>query len=320
MFRSVVAAVVFTCIALVSQTNLSAAEPADCPFPWLIGQFHYSDSTGESHTVTFDVIDQNAVRGSWAGSNGETGTEVVGWHPATKKIVVTGFESDGSYWQIEGTDVTTTSFSGHMVNGERDGTQNEGTFTITIKNTDLATTLFEGKDQNGEPVTIKGKFERLGKTATVEDFKEFGSLMVGRWSGDVTLIADWPGQKKKVGDKIISYATRRWVSDGHAIVATTHAGTAIGNEFWTFDPASKQIKISRTDSGGTFLDVTIWKETSTKWGWSIGGGQLDGKKLGGTGHWIFSGNGSTAVLQGDVTLDGEPLPKLKDTLTRLNEK
>ena len=46
-------------------------------------------------------------------------------------------------------------------------------------------------------------------TSTPKEFQEFGELMVGRWSADITLIADWPGMKKEAGEKLIGYCTAR---------------------------------------------------------------------------------------------------------------
>ena len=269
--------------------------------------------------VNFQKIDRNAIRGNWIGSDGTTATEVAGWHPDTNKILITGFESDGSSWQLDCPKVDKSGFSGHAIFREGDGAKQEGTFTLTLKSGDSAVTHFEGKDEKGESVTIDARFERVGSPSTPEEFHEFASLMSGRWSGDVTLIADWPGQNKKAGEKIIAYAHRNWASDQKAIVSSDNGGTACANELWHYDPVSKQIKISRIGSGGTRLEVTIWKETSEKWGWTTLGGLADGKKLTGTGHWVFKDQGKTAILQGDTTLAGKPLPKLKDVYTRLDQ-
>ena len=49
----------------------------------------------------------------------------------------------------------------------------------------------EGKDQDGKAVKIDARFKRIDTTSTPEDFREFGKLMVGRWSSDITLITGY---------------------------------------------------------------------------------------------------------------------------------
>lgn len=310
---------VLTCIAMLVSSSSTVTLAGDCPFPWAIGDFRYTSTTGEVSTVTFEAIDKNSIRGNWRGSKGETASEVAGWHGASQKIVIAGYESDGSYWHLDCPNVSKSGFSGKAIFGDRDGTQSTGEFKLTLKSEDVMVTHFAGTDQDGKAVTIDARFERIDTTSSPEDFREFGKLMVGRWSSDITLIAPWPGQDKKAGEKITGYANRRWVSDRRAVVATTTGGSAIGNEFWTYDPENKHIKLYRTDSGGTHIQVTVWKETPSRWAWKVAGGQLDGQQLSGTGHWIFQDNNRTAILQGDVSLGGKPLPKLKDLHTRLDD-
>ena len=99
----------------------------------MTGDFRFTDSTGESSTVTFEAIDKNSIRGNWRGSNGETATEVAGWHIASEKIVIAGYESDGSYWHLDCPNVDESGFSGQAIFGERDGTQSKGGFKLTLK-------------------------------------------------------------------------------------------------------------------------------------------------------------------------------------------
>ena len=157
----------------------------------MTGDFRFTDSTGESSTVTFEAIDKNSIRGNWRGSNGETATEVAGWHIASEKIVIAGYESDGSYWHLDCPNVDESGFSGQAIFGERDGTQSKGGFKLTLKNEDVMVTHFEGKDQDGKAVKIDARFKRIDTTSTPEDFREFGKLMVGRWSSDITLITGY---------------------------------------------------------------------------------------------------------------------------------
>ena len=78
-------------------------------------------------------------------------------------------------------------------------------------------------------------------TSTPEQFQEFGKLVIGRWSGDVTLIADWPGMKKKAGEKLINYRSAHWVADGKAFVDTAVGGETTSTAPWIYEPVTKKI-------------------------------------------------------------------------------
>jgi hypothetical protein len=157
-------------------------------------------------------------------------------------------------------------------------------------------------------------------SSTPQDFQEFGNLMVGRWSGNITLIADWPGMKKKAGEKLINYHTSQWAADGKAVTATAVGGETTAIWLWTFDPIAKQIRLRAVDSAGGSFDEVCWKESSTKWNIRItGGGLADGTKLEGAGHILFKDGGKSYVVEADVTLGGKPLPKLHDTYVKLNQ-
>ena len=125
-------------------------------------------------------------------------------------------------------------------------------------------------------------------TSTPEEFQEFGSLMVGRCSADITLIADWPGMKKKAGEKLVGYRDTRWVADGKGFISTSVGGETTGFDLWVYDPIAKQIQLSGIGSAGGSLRAVVWKESADKWGFKItGGGLADGRKCGGEGHFLF---------------------------------
>jgi hypothetical protein len=156
--------------------------------------------------------------------------------------------------------------------------------------------------------------------STPQDFQELGKLMVGRWSGDITLIADWPGMKKKAGEKLINYRTAQWAADGKAFTDTVVGGETTGISLWIFDPVAKQIRQRAVDSAGGSIDAIAWKEDSARWGFKVtSGGLADGTKMEGTGHLLFTDGGKSYVVEADVTLGGKPLLKLHDTYVRLNQ-
>lgn len=157
-------------------------------------------------------------------------------------------------------------------------------------------------------------------TSTAEEFQEFGHLNVGRWSGDITLIADWPGMKKKAGDKLIAYSTVRWIVDKRGFIWQTVGGETTGFELWLYNPISKRILWRGVDSEGGCMEAVVWKMDSDKWGFKvIGGGLADGRKHGGEGRLVFKDGSKTLVVEGKMTLGGEKLPKLRDVFTRLGQ-
>lgn len=156
--------------------------------------------------------------------------------------------------------------------------------------------------------------------SSFDDFKQFGKLLTGRWAGDITLIADWPGQQKKQGDKITGYATYKFIMDGKGIEWDDIGGTSAGKTLITYDASTKRIKTFHVDTGGGNWQTVIWKKSNTEWGWKLtGGGLVDGRKFGGKGLWVFSENGKEHIIKGAVTLDGKELPKLHDVYTRVNQ-
>ncbi len=312
--------VAITFVTKIDDPNLRTAEPEACPYPWMVGVFQYTDSTGEKSIVTFTQIDDNSIRGDWLGAKGETATEIAGWQPGAKRLVVAGFESDGTFWNIEAKEVHGSGFSGQGVFGERDGSLKRGDFELKAKNNDSSTTLFKGKDEKGADVTFEGRFERIGHTSTREEFEEFGNLLAGRWMGDITLIADWPGEVKKQGDKITAYATYQWIADGSGIEWSDVGGMGTSKTLIAYDAAAKTIRSFNLDAGGGTWQSTIWKKSDTDWGWIVANGSLnDGRKLTGQGSWLIEDKGNQHIIQGAVQLDGEELPKLHDVYTRVNK-
>ena len=157
-------------------------------------------------------------------------------------------------------------------------------------------------------------------TSTPQEFQEFGKLLTGRWAGDIKLIANWPGQEKKQGEKITGYSIYKFIADGQAMEWDQIGGTTTGKTLITYDASTKFIKAFHVDSGGGNWQTVIWKVSATEWGWKlVGGGLVDGRKFGGHGSWLFSDKGKTHVIQGIVSLNGKELPKLHDVYTRVNQ-
>ncbi len=158
------------------------------------------------------------------------------------------------------------------------------------------------------------------QTSTAAEFAELGNRLAGRWTADVTLIADWPGLDQKKGDKLVGYTDFHWAADKKAIVQTGKVGKAANLAMWTRDPVSEQITGRLVNTAGTVLNAVFWKETSDIWGFSMTGSISNGKKQEGSGQIVFADGGKTfAWISDNMTLDGKPIDKLRDVNHRLSD-
>ncbi len=153
---------------------------------------------------------------------------------------------------------------------------------------------------------------------TREEFVEFGNLNAGRWVGDITLIADWPGISKKQGEKVNSHLTVNWIADGSALAEKESVAESemTGIVMWHSD--TKQIKAHRVTTAGDTSETVFWKQEG-QWRWNHSGAVLGGKLLVGSGTVVSQDNGNTLIFDGTLFLDGEKLPQYHDVYTRVNK-
>jgi hypothetical protein len=147
--------------------------------------------------------------------------------------------------------------------------------------------------------------------------QEFGALMVGRWVGDVTLIADWPGFGKK-GDKVIGHFTVRWIADRKGLEDEGFSGQGTGKNIYFWDPGSKRIRQFGVDSGGTTGEYEFWKD-GTNWAFKGSGFLADGSRVEGQGAIRVSDGGNTITFEGKFTVGGKPALDLKDVYKRASK-
>ena len=152
---------------------------------------------------------------------------------------------------------------------------------------------------------------------TPKDFQEYGELMAGRWIGDVTLVADWPGFGKK-GEKIVAHLTVRWIADRKGLEAEAFGGPGSGRGFTFLDPGSARIKEYRVSSDGTAGSFEIWKKDG-KWLWRNKGHLADGTPFESSGETIVSESGNTITYVGTGTMAGKPMLPLKDIYRRMSK-
>ena len=155
------------------------------------------------------------------------------------------------------------------------------------------------------------------RTSSAAEFKEFGSLLAGRWVVDITLISDWPGEAKKQGDKITGYSNFKWIADGKGLQWDEVGGTSVSRSLFTYDARTRQIKAFRVGTG-MFWHLVIWKINDHEWGWQFTDASTgDGQELTGEGCWVFKKDGKSLDIVGSIKRDGKDLPKLRDVYTRV---
>ncbi len=147
-----------------------------------------------------------------------------------------------------------------------------------------------------------------------DPLKEYGELIVGRWLGDVTLVADWPGIGKQ-GEKVGGHWAVRWTADRRGLEDEWYGGNGTGKSIYFWDPTKKKIRNVGVDSGGTVFDVEIWKE-GDKWVSRGTGALADGTKTVGTTIANVKDGGNTIVFEGEGTVGGKPMLPLHDVYRR----
>ena len=161
--------------------------------------------------------------------------------------------------------------------------------------------------------------ETVAQETTAEDFKAFGDLWVGRWTADITLIADWPWTDKKAGDKVTVHQIHAWAADRKAII-DTNMGEETSTSLWGYDPYTKHIFAKFVSSAGMVFELSVAKETDSKWIWKVVSGGVGDSKLGGKGYYDFEDGGRILHIVGDVNIDGVATPKKLDhTYHRLDK-
>lgn len=157
------------------------------------------------------------------------------------------------------------------------------------------------------------------KKSSAEDFKQFGSMLIGRWKGDVAVLFDNPGGTEKQGDVIPRYDTFKWIADGHAVEWEFVSGSLTGKTFIFYDAANQYIRAANVGSDGGYWQSMIWKKNARQWGWKLtAGGLPSGQKVTGEGDWIFKEGSKTLNIQGTAVVDAEQL-KTDQVYTRVNK-
>ena len=158
----------------------------------------------------------------------------------------------------------------------------------------------------------------IGQTSSRAEFEEYCKTWEGRWIGDVTWIADWPGMGKK-GDKVTGYFESKIIADGNALSGVFYGGNGMETSIQYFDPGTKQIKGVAVSSGGTIFHWVVFKKEG-KWQiFDTASSLPDGRKFEGKGTLTISNGGKTLAWAGTATIGGEKSDPWQDVWRRVSK-
>ena len=158
----------------------------------------------------------------------------------------------------------------------------------------------------------------MSQQATRTDFNDLTKALAGRWVGQVTWVADWPGQGKK-GDKVTGYWEGKLTEDGNALTTKFFGGNGSASSMIVYDAVAKQIKEIVVDSGGTIFINIYSKVSPTKWAQTTTGSLADGSKIEGKYEANITENGNVWSWSGTTMIGGKKQDDLHDVWRRVSK-
>lgn len=150
-----------------------------------------------------------------------------------------------------------------------------------------------------------------------EDFQEFCKAIQGRWVGDVTWVADWPGLGKK-GEKVTCYWEGRVAEDGNVLIGKFFGGNGSETSLIYFDAGAKQVKWTMVSSGGNVTQNVVYRKDG-KWRQKSEGSNPDGTKTRYMSTATISDDGNTWTWEGSGTVGDEKTDDQHDVWRRANK-
>lgn len=157
----------------------------------------------------------------------------------------------------------------------------------------------------------------IAQESTREEFVEFCKAVQGRFIGDITWAADWPGLGKK-GERVTTYWEGTIAEDGNAMLGKFYGGNGSGTWLIVFDAGAKQIKGLWINSGGSVNHDIIYKKDG-KWVQVQKGSNPDGAKTEGTSTLTIEENGSKHTWRGSGSIAGKKHDDYTDVWRRLSK-
>lgn len=237
--------------------------------------------------------------------------------PATKQCAWNVYNDDGT--TIKGT--LTQPAAGVWIYEESGaGLQGPHRYKAKLTQVDANTVKEKPSDFviNGKPQPLDAAtWKRIG-LATRKDFEEYCQAWQGRWVGDITWVADWPGLGKR-GEKATGYGDYRIVENGNALLGTFYGGGGSATLLTVFDEASKQIQERVVISNGYVSNGIVYKQDG-QWRFRDAGGLPDGTKSTAVGTLTISDNGNTHTLTSTGTKGDKPTDPQNDVWRRMSIK
>jgi hypothetical protein len=153
--------------------------------------------------------------------------------------------------------------------------------------------------------------------STRQDFHEFCKAIQGRWVGDVTWVADWPGFGKR-GDKVTAYWEGRLAEDGNILIGKFFGGDGSETSLIYFDAGAKQIRWTMVSSRGAVTQSVVYRKDG-KWRQAGNGSLPDGTRTEYTSTAIISDDGNQWIWEGSGNVGGEPTADQHDVWRRVSK-
>jgi hypothetical protein len=157
----------------------------------------------------------------------------------------------------------------------------------------------------------------LAQDSSREDFRDFCHAIQGRWVGDVTWVADWPGFGKR-GEKVTAYWEGRVSEDGNLLIGKFVGGDGSETSLIYFDASAKQIRWTMVASAGSVTQSVVFKKDG-KWHQKGHGSLADGTKTQYTNTAIITENGNKWVWEGTGTVGDKPAADQRDVWRRVSK-
>ena len=155
------------------------------------------------------------------------------------------------------------------------------------------------------------------KTTTKEEFNEWCDAWKGRWVGEVTFVADWPGLGKR-GEKVTAYLDATPLKTGKVWCGSSLAVLVLAPFYSPMTRSrskSNQCQSYPADSPGrqSFTDRTAHGCKKAKEAYQTAKGVRE------VTIYTFSESGRKVVTTGSGSVDGKPNEKLADVWRRVSE-
>ena len=162
---------------------------------------------------------------------------------------------------------------------------------------------------------IVGARVSVAQQASEEDCQAWRNVREGRWIGDVTWIADWPGFGKK-SDQVTAYIEVRSVADDNVLLGSFNGGNGAGHWIVMYDAGAREIQQVAANSGGGTGTCVISREEE-QWRSRCAGSLADGSKTEGDYTLHLSDDGNVYRWSGTTMVGGEATDPLQDVWTRV---